>query len=188
MGELEVVSIDTEVVAKALMERIEQASPEAKASTKEEVLCNGRYDLYSLLKMYKLVEGMYPKSEHERWMAVFSAGASTGGVWAVKVAGEFKALAVYWKTKNPHVNLEKEVPRPSSDGNHAYVAFMWSVGDYAKRVIRHIRATLPTVEFLSWHDQRKKRGKKRFGQLWVMELPEPEAPFARMTNGAATHG
>ena len=168
------------------------AVTEAAPGAPIEVLCGGKYTLHDLFALYDMGAKQIVAKDRERWRATFALAAGNMGVWAVRSGDSVQALAVFWRTKNPHVDIDKDVPRHDSEGNYAYVGWFWSLGDNAKSVIDYIAKNMPGTEFVAWHDSRLKRKKSERGKLYVLELPPPPVTLARVLglgNGkVAAHG
>lgn len=153
-----------------------EASPDVPIT----ILCGAKCNLEQLFYLYDIGRGNIDKVDIERWRATFALAASTGGVWAAIAGSDMQALAVFWRTKNPHVDLKREVPRFDAAGNFVYVGWFWSLGDYANRVIDYVSKNVDGAEFVAWHDQRSKKKKDKRGQLYVLELPKPPVTLAKV--------
>lgn len=122
--------------------------------------------------MYELGLNSLPPQEHERWRVTFALAASAGGIWAIVDPTEIYALAVFWRTKNPHVNLRREFPLPDPTGTFLYVGWCWTRGWFVKDFKKYLLANATGIDFVAWHDQRRKRKKKLRGTLFTAPMPE----------------
>ena len=159
-----------------LPEPVKTAGPEAQTV----LLCGGKYTLYDLFALYDVGARQVVAKDRDRWRATFALAAGNCGVWALRSGDVVKALAVFWRTKNPHVDIERDVPKHDVEGNYVYVGWFWSTGDHARSVINYIVKNMPRTEFLAWHDNRLKRKKSKRGRLYVLELPSAPVTIARM--------
>ena len=137
-----------------------------------------RFNLLELLELYDAGRRAVSKRDHLRWRATFALGASNNGILAAFQGGVATTLAVFWRTKNVHVDMRKEVPHLHPDGNYVYVAWFWNeTADDGSLVLKqHIRRTVMDAEFIAWHDQRGRGAKRR---LFVLDLS---------TDGDEIHG
>ena len=149
-----------------------------------------QFTLFDLLRLYDLGCARIHAADAERWRIVFALAGSTDGVWETRAAGKTTALAVFWRTKNPHVRLEREIPEPVPEGNYAYIGWAWNFGSppMARSCMDHIMRRHPGVEFIACHDQRARWRKNRRGRLWVYKVPAgrfalANALFVRNGNG-----
>jgi hypothetical protein len=141
------------------------------------VVCAGKYNLYDLFRLYEVGLRSLGSEDFERWRVTFAMAASAGGVWAVLGERDIHALAVFWRTKNPNVALTRDFPRPDPSGTFLYVGWCWAQDWLVREFKRFVVATQKEVSFVAWHDQRRKR-KKRRGRLYTWEMPE--APIGLM--------
>lgn len=166
--------IVVEPIAKEPPENHQKTATTAVAIAPErKTLCDGRYNLYDLCKMYEVGLLNLPPKEHDRWRATFAGAASAKGVWAIVDPEQVHALAVFWRTKNPHVNLAREFPKPDPDGRFIYIGWAWA----DLRAIPDLKKYLfskygKDADYLAWHDQRAKRRKKLRGRLFTLAIPE----------------
>lgn len=136
-------------------------------------LCNFKYNLYDLCRLYEVGLRTLPAEEHDRWRTTFALAASTGGVWAVLDNQTIYALSVFWRTKNPHVNLRREFPVPDPDGTFLYVGWCWTQGWLVRDFKRYIVSGVASgIDYVAWHDQRAKLKRKARGRLFTWKMPE----------------
>jgi hypothetical protein len=136
-------------------------------------LCDGRYNLYDVCRLYEVGLACLPPKEHARWRTTFALAASTQGIWAVADAERIHALVVFWRTKNPHVNLAREYPRPDPAGRFAYIGWAWAQGRFIPELRKYLFGKFGhDCDFIAWHDQRAKRKKGSRGRLFTLEIPE----------------
>ena len=140
-----------------------------------------QFTLFDLLRLYDLGCARIHAADAERWRVVFALAGSTDGVWETRAAGKTTALAVFWRTKNPHVRLEREIPEPVLDGNYAYIGWVWNFGGppVYRRLAEHILRTRQGVEFIAGHDNRSRLKKRLRGRLWVYKVPEGRFALAK---------
>lgn len=132
-----------------------------------------RFNVYELLCLYNFGFDRVGRLDRERWTQAFALAVSVGGVYAIRSGPTIDYLAIFWRTKNPHVNLAREAPRPDEAGTYGYLAWHWNEGKVpgVLRLLRdHMIATCPGIEFIAGHDNRQKVRKKRRGRLWVLEV------------------
>lgn len=131
------------------------------------------FNIYELLGLYNFGFDRVPKHDQERWTQTFALAVSTGGLYAIRSGQRPLYIAVFWRTKNPHVSLAREYPRPDPTGNYCYLGWHWNEGKVpgALRMLRnHMVEACPGIEFVAGHDNRIKLKKRRRGRLWVMEV------------------
>lgn len=165
MGESEGVLNDaaTEKAVEAIVEQLASDEP---------VVLISSFNLYDILRLYDIGFVSVGNENAERWRQTFAIAVQTGGLLEVRRGKETLGFAVCWRTKNPHVSLKKEYPRPHENGNYAYVGWRWSkYGSLPWPKFReHLESTFEGIEFICWHDHRKKARKGRRGRLWVREV------------------
>ena len=125
-----------------------------------------RHSLYELLRLYDAGRGLLRKPDHERWRDTFALAVASGGIYTGSLDGNHGLLALFWRTDNPVVNLEHNVPEPSQDGRYVYVSWLWnSFGVRGLSALKaHLFRSFPGAKFVAHHDQRAKvKGKARSG-------------------------
>lgn len=152
------------------------AAPLALPVAREPLTYRSRFNLRQLFKLYDVGGSLLPRSERLRWLDSFALAASTEGVWSAERGGNIAGLAAFWRTKNPHVNLRREIPEPDLEGNYVYVCWMWSFDEVAlaEQLRAHIIRTIPEAEFIAWHDHRTSVKRKRRGRLWVLKVGDAD--------------
>lgn len=130
------------------------------------------FNLRQLFALYDIGAALLPKRERARWCDSFALASSNRGTWTAERDGRTVGLAAFWRTKNPHVNLAREIPVPDPDGNYVYICWMWRFEDIplARLLQAHVQESVPEAEFIAWHDQRAKTKKRRRARLWVMSI------------------
>ena len=151
-------------------------------------LCDGKYNLYDVCRLYEVgLKNLHPQ-EHDRWRTTFALAASTGGVWSIVDYQQIYALSVFWRTKNPHVNLAREVPKPDPAGRFIYIGWCWSGTRMVPALKKHIFSKFgKDADFVAWHDQRGKRKKKDRGRLFTLKIPEAAIGLADILNSRNGH-
>jgi hypothetical protein len=171
VGELESEVIPQNGTERALADAAERIVAEVRRY--EPALPASRFNVYELLGLYNFGFDRVDRASRERWTAAFALAVNEGGVFAIRSGRKPLYLAIFWRTKNPHVNLDREMPRPDRDGNYAYLGWHWNVGG-VPRVLRQLREHIVNscegIEFICGHDNRPKVRKARRGRLWVLEV------------------
>jgi len=156
-----------EVEAKPLPVTAVATQPERKT------LCDGKYNLYDVCRLYDVGIACLPPREHERWRVTFALAASTRGIWAVVDPQKIHALVVFWRTKNPNVNLSREFPKPDPAGRFAYIGWAWAQGRFVADLRKFMFEKFgKDTDFIAWHDQRAKKKRAQRGKLYTLEIPE----------------
>lgn len=158
---------ETEKALAVAAERIVAAVASSPMQTKS------KFNLYELLLLYDFGLTHVSKMDRPRWRTCFSLAASTEGVWTILVGGRISYLGIFWRTKNPHVNLAREIPTPDTKGNYIYIGWQWNDGGPPglRPFMDHMTQSCDGAEFIAGHDNRLKLKKKRRGRLWVLKIP-----------------
>jgi hypothetical protein len=152
---------------------VEQKPEPVVAAPARITLCDGKYNLYDVCRLYDVGIASLPPREHERWRVTFALAASTQGIWAVVDQAGVYALVAFWRTKNPNVNLAREFPRPDPTGRFAYIGWAWAQGRFVADLRKFLFAKYgKDTDYIAWHDQRLKRKKAQRGRLFTLEIPE----------------
>lgn len=152
--------------------------PEPREEPKSELDCRTLFKLNELFELYDFGKERLPKHSLARWRDCLALAVQGHGVFVVRGAdGGIATLGVFWRTKNPHVNLEIGVPRAHPNGNYVYIGWLWNTyGPEAVQALRdHIIRNVEGAEFICHHDQREKtRGRKPRGlsPLIVLDLTQ----------------
>jgi hypothetical protein len=140
------------------------------------------FNIYELLSLFTFGLDRIKPADEERWRLAFSIAASTGGVFALRTGPKIEYLAVFWRTKNPHVNIAREIPKPDPGGNYAYIGWQWNESKIGVKALRkleaHIARVSVGVEFIAGHDNRARLKKARRGKLIVVKVPEGHGALA----------
>jgi hypothetical protein len=172
VGELESEVIPQNGTERALADAAERIVAEVKRY--EPALPASRFNMYELLWLYNFGFDRVGRANWDRWTTGFAIAVNPeGGIFAIRSGRKILYLATFWRTRNPNVNLAREIPKPDMNGNYAYIGWHWNDGGVrgALRMLRdHIIASCPGIEFICGHDNRPKVRKSRRGRLWVMEV------------------
>lgn len=163
----------------------EDAAERIVAALRPTTTEKARFNLLELLALYDFGVARMKAIHHTRWRTCFALAASTMGVWSASTDEVAVFLGIFWRTNNINVNLAREIPKPDPSGIYVYVGFQWNDGSDASlttRFKRHLIRSCEGAQFIAWHDNRAKIGKKRRGRPFVLKIRPEQAAALRERN------